>query len=130
MSSRLGGDPFEEDPVRAALNLSDDRVWTADDVAKLPEDLPYELIDGRAVRDRQDKMKLYSYAGIPAYWIVDPTGERVTFTEWPLSEGGAYHQHVHTDGLVTIDRPWVTTLDLPAWTRRRDELRDGARPNG
>jgi Uma2 family endonuclease len=195
--------------MRAALNLSDERAWTTDDVAKLPEDLPYELIDGRlilspspmaihqfigvrimtaleaacpddvfisvdlsvlvdsrneprpdvvvlraegadripvlaadvllaveiispdsSVRDRQDKMKLYSYAGIPAYWIIDPLGERITFTEWRLSEGRAYHQHVQTDGLITIDKPWETTLDLPAWTGRRNWLRDVARPNG
>jgi Uma2 family endonuclease len=209
MSSRLSGDPFEEEPVLAALNLLDDRAWTVDEVAKLPEDLPYELIDGTLIltpsptpfhqfvgietsyalrehcpadvffsvdqsvlvdyrneprpdvvlireegadctpvlaahvllvveiispdssaRDRQDKMKLYAYAGIPAYWVIDPLADRVTFTEFLLSEGGAYHQHLHTDGLITIDRPWDTTLDLPGWTRRRDRIRDAARPNG
>jgi len=83
-----------------------------------------------SVRDRQDKMKLYSYAGIPAYWLIDPLADCVTFTEFLLSEGRAYHQHVQTDGLITIDRPWETTLDLPAWTRRRDRLREAARPNG
>lgn len=193
----------------AALHLPEKRVWTTDDVAKLPEDLPYELIDGRlilspsplpihqflglriatalevacpesvfvsvdqsvlvdsrneprpdvvllreegadrtpvlaadvllaveiispdsSVRDRQDKMKTYAYAGIPAYWIIDPLGERITFTQWLLSEGGAYHQHVQTDGRITIDQPWEIVLDLPEWTRRRDRLRDRARPNG
>jgi Uma2 family endonuclease len=192
--------------MTAALNLSDQRTWTVDDVAKLPADLRYELIDGRLVltpsptpfhqfvglelsyalrarcpddvfvstdqsvlidsrneprpdvvlireegadrtpvlaadvllaveivspdsvaRDRRDKMKLYAYAGIPAYWVVDPLAERITFTEFVLSEGRAYHQRVQTDGLVTIDRPWETTLDLPAWTRRRDRLREVAR---
>ena len=192
----------------AALNLPDKRYWTVDDVASLPEDLHYELIDGRlvltpsplpihqflgvrilnaleahcsedvfvsvdqsvqidsrneprpdvvllreegadrtpvlvadvllaveiispdsSVRDRQDKLKLYAYAGIPAYWVIDPLGERITFTEFLLSEGGAYHESVQTDGLVTIDRPWEVTLDLPAWTRRRDRLREVARPD-
>jgi Uma2 family endonuclease len=209
MSSRLSGDSFEEETMPAVLNLLDERVWTVDEVAKLPEDLPYELIDGRliltpspthfhqfvgietaialrefrpaeilvgtdqsvlvdsgseprpdvllireegagpspvlaadvllaveiispdsTVRDRQDKMKLYAYAGIPAYWIIDPLAERVTFTEFLLSEGRAYHQRVQADCLITIDRPWKITLDLPSWTRYRDRIRDRARPNG
>ena len=208
MSSRLGGDPNEEEPMIAAPYLPDKRDWTVDDVASLPEDLHYELIDGRlvltpsplpfhqfiglevshalrdrcpadvfitvdqsvlidhhneprpdvvllreegadrtpvlaadvllaveiispesSIRDRRDKMKIYADAGIPAYWIIDPLGERVTFTECVLSEGGPYHEHVQTDGLVTIDRPWEVTLDLPAWTRRRDRLREVARPD-
>src|SRR5918997_6532197 len=49
MSSRLGGDPSEEEPMIAAPNLPDKRDWTVDDVANLPEDLHYELIDGRLV---------------------------------------------------------------------------------
>jgi len=81
-------------------------------------------------RDRRDKMKLYAYAGIPAYWVIDPLADRVTFTEFLLSDGGAYQKHLQTDGLITIDRPWETTLDLPGWTRRRDRIRDAARPNG
>jgi Uma2 family endonuclease len=80
------------------------------------------------VRDRHDKMALYASAGIPAYWLVDPLAERITFTELLLGDGGDYRPHVRTDGLVTIDRPWVTTLDLPAWTRRRERLRAAARP--
>ncbi len=82
-----------------------------------------------AARDRHDKMRLYAYAGISASWLIDPLAERVTFTEYLLGEGGAYHPHVRTDGLVTIDRPWDTTLDLPAWTRRRERLRAAARPD-
>jgi Uma2 family endonuclease len=69
------------------------------------------------------------YAGIPAYWVVDPLGERVAFTGFELGPGGAYHARVRTDGLVAIDRPWEITLDLPAWTRRRDRLREVARPD-
>ena len=33
----------------AALNLPDKRDWTVDDVANLPEDLRYELIDGSLI---------------------------------------------------------------------------------
>jgi Uma2 family endonuclease len=208
MSSRVSGDPSEEEPMTAAPHLSDKRDWTVDDVANLPEDLHYELIDGRLIlspsplpfhqflalemsialradcphdvfvtvdqsvlvdsrneprpdvvllrevgadrtpvlaadvllaveimspesvrRDRQDKIKTYAYAGIPAYWIIDPLGERITFTQFLLSPGGAYHEQVQTDGMVTVDQPWKTRLDLPAWTRRRDRLREVARPD-
>ncbi|AGZ45529.1 hypothetical protein AFR_36365 [Actinoplanes friuliensis DSM 7358] len=202
------GDPFEEEPMIAALNLADKRDWTVDDVARLPEDLPYELIDGRLaltpaplpihqslgieivlalranwpagyylatdqsvlvdhrneprpdvvlmrreganrtpvlaadvilvaevvspssrVSDREDKMKLYSYAGIPAYWIIDPLGDRITFSQFLLSSGGTYHCQLQAEGLVTIDQPWKVTLDLAAWTQERDELREDARPD-
>jgi Uma2 family endonuclease len=204
----VNGDPLEEEPMTAAVHLPDKRDWTIDDVASLPEDLHYELINGRlalspsplpfhqflgneilyalrmrrpreyflvtdqsvlidsrneprpdvvvmwrrganrtpvlaadvlvavevvspdsTVRDRQDKRKLYAYAGIPAYWMVDPLAERVTFTQLLLSPAGDYHQHLQTDGLVTIDQPWEVTLDLPEWTRTRDELRADARPD-
>src|SRR4051812_11650771 len=36
------------------------------------------------VSDRQDKMKLYSYGGIPDYWIIDPLAERITLTQFQL----------------------------------------------
>jgi Uma2 family endonuclease len=191
-----------------ALDLDLNRQdWTVEDVAKLPEDLHYDLIDGRLVltpaampihqkiglwtatsldahcpddclatidqsvlvdfrseprpgvvvlrerganrtpvwaedvvlvaeivspssrvTDRDEKKKLYSYAGIPIYWIIDPLGEQITFTEFRLSPGGDYHQDAHSVGrLITIDRPWQVTLDLPAWTMFRDRIRAAAR---
>ncbi|MET1007487.1 MAG: Uma2 family endonuclease [Propionibacteriaceae bacterium] len=192
--------------MTAAVQLPDKRDWTVDDVASLPEDLHYELINGRLVltpapmplhrficrqtanalevhgpenilvtedqsvvidsrneprpdvvvmreegadrtpvfaadvllvvevvspssttSDRQEKAKLYAYAGFAAYWIIDPLAERITFTQFLLGPGGAYRQQVQTDGLVKIDQPWPVTLDLPAWTRRRDRLRDAGR---
>jgi Uma2 family endonuclease len=212
MPSMVNGDPIEEEPMTAALSMSelrdltDRQDWTVDDLASLPEDLRFELIDGRlilspspllfhqfcmlrlcfaleencpedvavscdqsvridsssaprpdvvlvreagadralvlatdvllavevispesSVRDRHDKLKLYADAGIPEYWIIDPRGERVTFTAFSLDGNGAYRQVVQTDGLVTIDRPWETTLDLPAWARRRQRFRAAAR---
>jgi Uma2 family endonuclease len=49
MSSKVGGDPGEEGSMTAALCLPDKQDWTVDDLASLPEDLRYELIDGRLV---------------------------------------------------------------------------------
>ena len=194
--------------MTAALPRLDSTNWTVDDVANLPEDLHYELINGRLIltpaampihqiigvrivnaleangpedvvvspdssvttdfrneprpdvvvtreeganrtpvlasdvllvveiiskssilSDRDEKMKLYAYAGIQHYWIVDPLAERITFTQFRLSPDGTYHRGLHTDELVTISQPWETTLDLPAWTRRRDRLREVARPD-
>jgi Uma2 family endonuclease len=191
------------------MNLNLPRDWTVDDVASLPDDLSYELIDGdlhlppsptafhqllvmrvamaldlaapdgflvshaqsvlvddrneprpdvvvlraaganrtpvpaadvvlaveiispeSSVRDREDKMNLYALADIPAYWIIDPLGARITFTECLLSDAGTYHQHVRSDGLVTIDCPWETTLDMRAWTEKWADLSAAARPNG
>ena len=41
--------PCEEDPLTAALNLPDKQEWTVDDLASLPKDLRYELVDGRLI---------------------------------------------------------------------------------
>ncbi|MEU8231883.1 Uma2 family endonuclease [Actinoplanes sp. NPDC048967] len=43
------GDPFEEEPMTAALHLPEKQDWTVDDLVSLPEDLRYELIDGRLI---------------------------------------------------------------------------------
>jgi Uma2 family endonuclease len=50
----MGGDPLEEETMTAALQIADPRFLhrhdlTVDDVANLPEDLRYELVDGRLV---------------------------------------------------------------------------------
>jgi hypothetical protein len=42
---------------------------------------------------------------------------------------GDYQPLVQTNELVTVDMPWQITLDLPAWTRRRDRIRAVARPD-
>ncbi len=79
--------------------------------------------------DRTGKLKKYAYVGIPNYWIFDPLAERVMFTQFVLGREGAYRQLLHTGELVTVDQPWKVTLDLPAWTRRRDFIRGLARPD-
>ena len=188
------------------LELQEKQDWTVDDLASLPKDLRYELINGRlilpsptpfhqflgnriasaleagwseeffistdqsmaissrneprpdvvviraeganrtpvqsadivlavevispdsSIRDRRDKAKLYAEEGIPAFWVIDPLAPKVTFCEFLLGDDGRYHRNLETDGLITIDRPWETTLDLPEWTLRRDWLRAKARP--
>ncbi|MGW4946847.1 Uma2 family endonuclease, partial [Actinoplanes sp. NPDC004185] len=78
-------------------------------------------------RDREAKLKKYAEVGIPSYWIVDPLAERVTFTQFCLGPAGMYQRRLHTDELVTVDQPWEITLDLPAWTRKRDRIHRVAR---
>ena len=80
--------------------------------------------------DRDVKLKDYAYAGIPTYWIIDPLGPRLNFTEFVLDSGGHYRRGLHTDERLTLDRPWRITLDPPSWTEERDWLRDAARPHG
>ena len=75
------------------------------------------------VHDREYKLKQYAHVGIPNYWIVDPLAARVTFSQFVLAEDGVYRPVLETDELITVHRPWDVTLDLPAWTRRRDRIR-------
>ncbi|WP_305782880.1 Uma2 family endonuclease [Symbioplanes lichenis] len=64
----------------------------------------------------------YAEAGIPLYWVIDPLGERVTFTEFVLSADGSYRRGPALSELVELDRPWPVTLDLPVWTAYRDKV--------
>jgi Uma2 family endonuclease len=203
----MSGDPIEEEsmtavllPVDPALLERDD--LTVDDLVDLPEDLRYELIEGRLVltpvglpihqilemrvasaieehcpddfvvnieqallrnrnnelrpdvmiihedgarrspvlpadvrlvvevvsqssrfSDRQDKFGWYEALKIPGYWIVDPLGQQVALTVFTLGPDGHYEERVHAAELVKLDEPWPITLDLPAWSRKRDRLR-------
>ncbi|SNY14325.1 Endonuclease, Uma2 family (restriction endonuclease fold) [Paractinoplanes atraurantiacus] len=97
----------------------------------LPEDvlLAVEVVSASSKStDRGFKLKQYAAVEIPSYWIVDPLAERVTFTQFVLSAPGVYDQVVETSALVTVHQPWEITLDLPAWTRRRDRIRSNNRP--
>ena len=98
----------------------------------LPGDVPLvvEVISQSSRNsDRELKLKKYAYVGIPSYWIIDPLAERVTFTQFALGPDGVYQRRLQTDELVTVDQPWEITLDLPAWTRKRDLIRRVARPD-
>jgi Uma2 family endonuclease len=76
--------------------------------------------------DPGHKAKRYADLGIPAYWIIDPLAERVTLTQLLVGPDGSYQQIRQTDELVSLDHPWHVTLDLPAWTGRRDRIREKA----
>ena len=90
---------------------------TADDVL-----LAVEIISPSSVSDdRKERLKLYAYAGIPSYWLIDPRGPRITFSQFLLDDRGVYRRHQHSDELVTVDLPWEVTLDLPLLTMERDE---------
>jgi Uma2 family endonuclease len=73
--------------------------------------------------DREDERKLYAAAGVPAYWVIDPLAERITLTELLLDDHGVYRQHLRSSERLTLSRPWPITLDLPAWTSRREHAR-------
>ncbi|AEV88167.1 hypothetical protein ACWT_7157 [Actinoplanes sp. SE50] len=97
-----------------------------------PEDVPLvvEVISESSKRfDRTGKLKKYAYVGITNYWIIDPLADDVSFTQFALGADGSYRQLLETSDLVTVDQPWQVTLDLPAWTRRRDRIRAVARPD-
>ncbi|GAA0570680.1 Uma2 family endonuclease [Paractinoplanes ferrugineus] len=76
--------------------------------------------------DPGHKAKRYADLGIPAHWIIDPLAGPVTLTQFALGPDGSYEQLRRTAELVTLDQPWPVTLDLPAWTRRRDRINERA----
>lgn len=74
-------------------------------------------------RDMYDKAKVYAHAGIRSYWVVDPLQDRITLTEYALGAGREYEQVAHTEDLFVTERPWKVSVDLPALTVRRNDLR-------
>ena len=84
------------------------------------------LTEESVVRDLKDKRRLYARGGIPSYWVVDPRGEHVSFTQFLLGDDDTYERHIETTDPVMVDVPWEITLDLPAWTRYRDGCRNRA----
>ncbi|QLQ39789.1 Uma2 family endonuclease [Micromonospora robiginosa] len=189
--------------MTAAPMLPERHEWTVDDVGDLPEDLPYELINGRLIvpspallhqdlcvelllalrancpkefqvgidlsmrvdhrneprpdvvavargnadrsplpgedavlavevvphdwnfGDLWDKAIVYACAGVQTYWVVDPTHERITLTEYALGAHRVYEETSHTSGLFVTERPWKVSVDLPALTARRNDLLAG-----
>lgn len=74
-----------------------------------------------AARDRGEKAEIYARSGIPAYWIIDPTGERITLTAYRLGACG-YRTIFEGDGIFHSEWPWPSTIDLPAMTARYERI--------
>ena len=63
-------------------------------------------------RDLQVKRRLYEAGGVPAYWLIDPTGPRLTLLE--LDATGRYTQRADLIGTATYEAtiPYPVTVDL------------------
>lgn len=72
-----------------------------------------------ADRDRGEKVDIYARAGVPAYWLIDPSGDRITLTAYRLSASG-YQIAFEGDDVFRAEWPWPTTIDLPRMTVERD----------
>jgi Uma2 family endonuclease len=77
--------------------------------------------------DQSAKLKRFASAGIPTYWIVDLVEEPVTLSVFGLGHDGRYRPALRAEDRAAVSLPWAVTLDLPAWTRKRDRLRAAAR---
>ena len=63
-------------------------------------------------RDLSTKRRLYEAGGVLAYWLIDPTGPRLTVLE--LDATGRYTQRADLIGAATYDAtiPYPVTVDL------------------
>lgn len=150
MTSNVNGTPFEEEPM-TALVVPLGRPWTAEDVSRLPEDLHYELLDGRLVVPPAPLPihQTISLRIISALSANSPDDVVITFDQSVLVDNhseprpdvvvtrieganrtpvfaadGTYRKLAETNELITLDLPWRVTLDVPAWTRMRDHYRE------
>ncbi|MEU4789283.1 Uma2 family endonuclease [Micromonospora tulbaghiae] len=76
-------------------------------------------------RDMYDKARVYAYAGVRSYWLLDPIKEKITLTEHVLGANLEYKQVGQTDDVFVTERPWKVSVDLPALTARRNDLLAG-----
>jgi hypothetical protein len=133
--------------ARTAAPLYRDRVeWTVDDLAELPPDLNYELINGKLIfpsatplhQDLCAQVWLALSANCPPGYIAsidqslkvdrrnEPRPDVVAVhvkhaNRSPVleSEEGRYAIGRHTSEVFTSDTPWSVNLDLPALSARR-----------
>lgn len=79
-------------------------------------------------RDMVEKAKIYGGATIPTYWVIDPSKEDISLTEFVLEPAeGRYAIGLHTREVFTSETPWSVTLDLPALSARRAAIREQAK---
>jgi Uma2 family endonuclease len=78
----------------------------------LPVLIVVEIVSaGSGTHDTITKRAVYAAAGIPAYWIVDPTAAEITALR--LDDAGAYHPYAEGPA-VTLDWPVAIELDVAA----------------
>ncbi|HLL67108.1 MAG TPA: Uma2 family endonuclease [Micromonosporaceae bacterium] len=71
-------------------------------------------------RDMVEKAKIYGGATIPTYWVIDPSKDDISLTEFVLQPAeGRYAIGRHTLDVFTSETPWPVTVDLPALSARR-----------
>ncbi len=75
--------------------------------------------------DSTTKKKIYAAAGVASYWVIDPAPRAgVMLTEFRLNRHGIYEVVGVTDEVFTTQVPFPVTVDLPAFTKRRDKYKN------
>lgn len=105
------------DVVIAPLRHFDRNTIPAKDLLLVAEVLWPDSAD----RDRGEKADIYAREGVPAYWLIDPSGDRIMLTAYRLGASG-YRTVFEGDGVFHNDWPWPSTIDLPEMTARRDQI--------
>ncbi|WP_053207534.1 Uma2 family endonuclease [Jiangella muralis] len=92
---------------RAQARLSVSRLDPAD------VRLVVEIVSpGSRRTDRIAKVADYQYAGIPAYWIIDPAADdEARFVAYELV-GGAYKEVAGGSGVISLERPFPVSIDV------------------
>ena len=75
-----------------------DREPSAEDVLLL-----IEVADTSLRYDRSTKLRLYAAAGVPEYWLVDCTAERIEVFRTPGAEGYQDVRRISGEGTVTVE---------------------------
>src|SRR5215475_7891933 len=112
-------------------------VW---DVTPFPASdaiLVVEVVSPTSViRDNETKRAAYARAGVPSYWIVDPTADSddgkhdaIALVEFALDKPHRSYRYVthYTTAVFRTETPWPIEIDLPALTERRAQIRRWAR---
>ncbi len=65
-----------------------------------------EISDSTLAFDRHEKAALYASAGIPEYWVIDPTGRRLLVHRKPQPDGyGALETLAESESVFPLAAP-------------------------
>lgn len=82
-------------------------------------DLVAEILSpGMAGRDRELKLRLYAQAGVPEYWIVDPTERQIDFLR---NDSGQFRVALPIGGIYRSQALPEISLDVASFWREVDE---------